>query len=287
MPAPLHPDVHRIRSAILREVQRTSPTPSRVLRCRVYLYANLNKRWNGFSPIKFLWTGINDAIADLVAQRAIVAYSHDPGGTWYGLPGHFPGGQPTEPAFAEITSKAETLRLWDEALEAGRRQSYLEVLVHGILKDDFATKCGFKPRFPDGREREIDIWAAGDGLTLWIECKNVFSECYESPPPDQTRWTADQRQIQDRFQAAAALGRTHHPVLIASLVDETFYGFQRPYRGFAIRTLHQFLRPEYQAVAKEIRKVFRIGHVKAVEEPPAFLVKNVRALPTSIRRTYA
>ena len=135
---------------------------------------------------------------------------------------------------------------------------------------------------------EVDEFCIKDRLSFYIECKNKFSDCLTAPKKGTKLYELgeDMRQVVELFTAVSLLGRGHHPVLLASLIDQTFYGFQQQYSGYSIQTLFQLLKPEDAPVAARVREVFGIGNVKAVGVLPDHVARSLGALPKAIRRDY-
>ena len=246
-----------------------------MIRLRVYYYYNLSRA-------NFLWTAIYGALRDAREEGLLVEYP--PGAedhVWIRLP-------ETDLQIVD-DSYLEKMPIWDRyVFAAGASGTFLEQLLRLALRDESYAVAPTPTVFTWnelGALQELEV----DVLTLYphrlgITVKNKLSEVY-SDPMSLKRQNEEAEEIQRHFEHAAQWDLV--PVLVAPLIDGSFYLLQDAYEGLQGQFLFQFLRPEYADLAADVRRLFRFGHIvvpASETEVPEVIRRWVRRIPVLIER---
>src|SRR5437588_11118063 len=78
----------------------------------------------------------------------------------------------------------------------------------------------------------------------------------------------------------------HIPILLAPIVDRSFYAFQERRGGLHAQYLYHVFDPRDAAIAAQVKEVFRLGHVWAGADPPRNFELFVRRVPELVTRWY-
>jgi hypothetical protein len=269
---------------VLTEVRKQVVAPERVIRLRLQLYYRV------LHDMPFLWSNIAYTIRQASSTKHIVPITHE-GTRWL----HLPSVQSAEVG-QHLAAKNPVITAWTSAVRA-IGQKGAGIFGQSIVREAFRAAGwpvfnGAQVLLPDGSALEVDVPAiVGNGIPIWTEVKNKFSEVYVAPTVKK-RMTEDDEQISRLFATAHRFGVT--PILFASLVDRSFYGYQAAYQGLHFSYLFQYMPPEHQQVCDDVRNHFTIGHVKVLPLdpntgqpiPPQYMVNQAKSIPALLQRTY-
>jgi hypothetical protein len=251
---------------MLKEARKQVVCHERVLKLRLYYYYNLRGR------VDSLWMELHDAIGEAVDEGSLHRHSADKG--WVYCDGCAPG----EVAEA-YERKAGVYSRWSHhdggphleklVREAFRQAGY--VVVSG------GSRVNWRDEEGASEDYQLDVHTLAP-LRLGIECKNKLSDVYISPDI-LSRPNDDHKQLARHFRLCHGWGLI--PVLVAPLIDASFFGFIQPFDGLACRLLFQYLPTSNEELCKDVRREFLIGHVVTASEddPPPNLVRWARRVP--------
>jgi len=253
-----------------RELERQIIAPRNVLRLRLYLYSNID----GHPPkrVELFWIKFDALLKAAIEEGEAVQFPNDY--HWYLPPDSL------EEATQLYSRKKEVYDEWMGT--AGSAGYHLEDLVREALRRANYVTALRAVSFPwKGQDLEIDAYAARP-VQLVVEVKNVFSETYHHPKV--SGMTNELEAIEERFKFALANNMT--PILVASLVDRTFYGFQYNYRGLHFCLKNQFFQAKHKPLCEQVRKELLIGNLQACDEPPPYMQRWFDAIPQHYRKQY-
>ena len=235
----------------MRELWRQIIAPERIIKLRMCLYSGLKS--------DCLWSNIHYLIKQLKDEGIIRTYQgwlySEATLSEYGM----------EYIKAEYSRKYEVYRRWNSiALRGGH---LLEGLVREYLNSEGVDVIQQIVRL-NGREIKIDAYSSTNKFAM--EIKNKFSDAFVNPEainyPNQ-----DHQQLIELFKYCKRRGFT--PILIAPLIDDSFYHFVRRYNGLCCRTFVQVVDADEAELVKEINKEFEIYNVKATNRLPNHIAK--------------
>jgi len=243
--------LERIKELILRELWEQAIAPEKIIKLRICLYSGLKS--------DYLWSNIHYTIKQLKDEDAIRTYQgwlySEATLSEYGM----------EYIEAEYSRKYEVYRRWNTAvLEGGH---LLERLVRDYLNSQGIDVVPQTVRL-NGKEIKIDAYSPDYKFAM--EIKNKFSDTYVNPEairhPNQ-----DHQQLIELFRYCKRRGFT--PILMAPLIDNSFYYFAERYNGLCCRTLVQVVDADKAGLVREIKDEFQICHVKATNRLPSHIAK--------------
>jgi len=179
---------------------------------------------------------------------------------------------------------AQKKALYDKWMAAAGREGYhLDALVREALRRAGYAVADRAVTFRwDDESIELDAFASTP-LRLGIQAKNKFSEAYHHP--DVSKYmTDDLKQIKKTFEFCSA--NSIIPVLVASLVDRTFYAFQHDYTGLHCCLKFQLFRAAKRDICEAVRRHFFIGNLQAWDEPPPWVQRWFNSIPEHYRKRY-
>ena len=230
---------------ILRELKKQIIAPEKVIKLRIYLYTDkINK--------EYLWGKIHYKIKSLTKEESIIPYKK-----WiitrdtldkYGL-------KEVEKIYQQ---KHNIYERWNNATIQGG--FYAKKLI-----EDYLIEKGMKPSRHivkwNGKRFRIDTWNS----EITIKIKNIFSDVFYNPDTI-TKLNGNHVQVKRFFEYAKYNGIT--PILIAPLIDNSFYKFAKEHNGLFCRTYIQILKPPQKTLAWKINQVFNIANIMAVNRIP-------------------
>jgi len=240
-----------VAGSILRELQGQIIAPERIIKLRICLYSELKS--------DYLWSNIHYTIKQLKNEGIVKTYQgwlySEATLSEYGM----------EYIEAEYSRKYEVYRRWNTAASQGGY--LLERLITNYLRSEGIDVVQQIVRW-NGKELRIDIYSSDYKLAM--EVKNVFSDTYVNPEaikyPNQ-----DHQQLIELFRYCKRRGFT--PILMAPLIDDSFYYFAERYNGLCCRTLVQVVDADKAGLVREIKDEFQICHVKATNRLPSHIAK--------------
>ncbi len=240
---------------ILKELDRQVVAHERVVKLRLYMYYNLRPRVDG------LWIRLNEGINEAVEQGRVRRL--DASKAWI-----FRAGADEGAVHESYERKLPVYQRW--AGHAGG--PHLERLVRrafflaGYAVSPTPVNVEWEGKAGEILSHQLDVLTLAPHR-LGIECKNKLSDVYISPDIPK-RPNDDHRQIARHFDICSRRGIT--PILMAPLIDASFFGFVQLYNGLACRLLFQYLPPDSEELCQSVRREFRIGHVVTASEddPP-------------------
>ena len=243
--------MERIKELILRELWEQAIAPEKIIKLRICLYSGLKS--------DYLWSNIHYTIKQLKNEGIIRTYQgwlySEATLSEYGM----------EYIEAEYSRKYEVYRRWNTATSRGGY--LLERLVRDYLNAEGIDVVQQIVRW-NGKELKIDIYSPDYKLAM--EVKNVFSDTYVNPEaikyPNQ-----DHQQLIELFRYCKRRGFT--PILMAPLIDNSFYHFAEKYHGLCCRTFIQLVEVDETELVKEISREFHILNVKATNCLPNQMAK--------------
>jgi len=254
-----------------RELKKQVVAPRNVLRLRLYLYSNID----GHPPrkVELFWIKFDALLQAAVEEGEVVAFPQDY--HWYLSPDSL------DQATELYPRKKEVYENWMGS--TGSAGYHLDDLVRQALRRAGYTVADRAVAFRWNNDSiELDAFASSP-LQLGIQAKNKFSETYHHP--DVSKYmTDDLRQIKKTFDFCSAKGII--PVLVASLVDRTFYSFQHDYKGLHCCLKFQFFRGAKRNLCETVRRVFLIGNIQAWDEPPPWMQRWFDTIPQHYRNRY-
>jgi len=265
----------RILGVIKKELRKQIVATNRVIKLRLFLYYQEAYGKIILGNIDLLWMKLQDAINRAIEEKQIQVYKPSKP-AWFTLP-EFTEGEKKK-AFQD---KKIVFEKWIKL------SSSVGFWFEGIVRDAF-RKEGYtvndsKVKFQwNGQEIEVDVYTIHP-FHLAIEVKNKFSDVIYAPTMITERnLNEDHKQIKNFFKFCYSRDIT--PILIAPLVDKSFQGFQAEYKGLFCRTYFQFFRKKYEQLCKDVKEKLRIGHIKAIDEPPESLRRWIRSIPNYLSR---
>jgi hypothetical protein len=221
---------------------------------------SISKRTLG--NINLLWLKTHYAIRRAIDQDRLRTIPTAEG-TWLYLPS-----TPIHEVHHALTHKEPIYRRWTDA--SGRAGTFAQGLVRRAF--EAAGHAVSDPTIVVVQSGEKSIRFHVDvpmfsPITAWSEIKNKLSEVYIAPTiKEKSDWTEDDEEIDQLFKLAHQENIT--PILFASLVDPSFYGYQSAYKGLFCQFLFQYFPESQQQLCNDVREQFLIGHVKATNDPP-------------------
>jgi len=103
-----------------------------------------------------------------------------------------------------------------------------------------------------------------------IEIKNVFSDAFVNPEVIKNP-NEDHKQIERLFKYCKRRGIK--PILIAPLIDNSFYYFAKRYNGLFCRSFIQIIPSQEKELQEQITKEFGIKNVIAMDKLPKPIAK--------------
>ena len=266
------------RPRLIRELQRQVVAHRNLIRLRLYLYSNIDGHAKA-GKVELFWIKYRALLREAVAEGRVELFPDDK--DWFILPGTLGKAREVYP------EKSEVYYRWRELAGNLNVGQHLEKLIRESLR-----RTGYKVADKavtvewNNHKLELDVTTFGP-LKLAVEAKNVFSEVYHSP--DVLRYegiTDDLKQIQNIFQFCSVNGII--PILAASLVDRTFYGFQHKHKGLHYCIRFQVFPPggKWQEICDKVREHLRLGNVQVWEEPPPHMQRWFNSLATYHKNRY-
>jgi len=244
---------------MVRELERQVVAHKRVVKLRLYMYYNLRAR------VDRLWMRLDEAVKEAVEQGHVRRLDASKGWIYRA--------ETDERAVGECYErKLPVYQEWANHtggphLEKLVRRAFL---IAGYSVSPSRVNLDWESSEGTMSRHELDVLTFAPHC-LGIECKNKLSDVYISPGIPRSP-NDDHRQIARHFDICSRRGIT--PILIAPLIDRSFFGFVEPYKGLACRLLFQYLPPDSEELCQSVRREFRIGHVitASQDDPPHNLV---------------
>jgi hypothetical protein len=262
------------RPLLIRELNRQAVAHHHLIRLRLYLYYNIDGPAKQ-GRIELFWIKFPALLAAALQEGRALPYPDDD--DWIILP------ETLDKARQVYDAKSALYARWKEV--TGTAGTHLEDLVREALRRANYLVGPPRTEFTCGPESiEFDGFTLAP-LALGIEAKNKFSEVYYSPEVSGYR-TEDLEQIENFFSICS--GSNMIPILVASLVDRSFYSFQAPYKGLHCCLKFQLFpdKPKWRTLCDDIRAQLLVGNVQAWAEPPPHMQRWFDSIPTYYQRAY-
>jgi hypothetical protein len=262
------------RPRLTRELQRQIAAPQNLVRLRLYLYSNIDGHANQ-GKVELFWIKFPALLDQALAEGRVIRLPQDE--AWLTFP------DTLDDARLLYPTKSKLYTRWKEL--TGTAGAHLETLVRQALIAAHYTVGPKATTFHwNGESIELDAFTLGP-LRLAIEAKNKFSEVYYSPAVSGYV-TDDLEQIERMF--AFSSSNNMIPVLVASLVDRTFYSFQDPYQRLHCCLKFQLFpdKAKWRQLCHDIREQLLVGNVQPWADPPPWMQRWFDSIPSYYQRRY-
>lgn len=200
----------------------------------------------------YIWSKTHYAIKELLKNGEIIKYNG-----WLVVKNVFD--ELEEQEIKRIYKRKK--KIYDAWNDAARNGGYLlEDMVRDYLNSK-GINVKKKSRRWRGRKIKIDVY----NPKFAIEVKNVFSDEFVNPEAIK-KPNEDHKQIERLFKYCKSRGIK--PILIAPLIDNSFYYFVRKYNGLFCRSFIQVIPSCESELKQKIAKEFRIKNIRATNRLP-------------------
>lgn len=237
-----------LETTILKELERQVIAPERVIKLRLCLYPQ------GFTE-DYLWSKVHYAIRALKNTEKIRPYKK-----WLAASATFDGHWQEE-LDTLYRRKQSVYNAWNKAATAGGY--HLKNLVQQYLTDH---GIDVDNRTVTWKQNRFRIDAMTEAFV--IKMKNTLSDMFYNPN-SITSPNSAHKQIKWLFEYCT--DASLQPILIAPLIDDSFYTFARQHNGLFCRTFQQILKSEHILIQHEVAQTFSISNLQATSRIPSIL----------------